>query len=62
MPEVVYGNVVHVEPASLADLARGVVKMLQGGSTAISRKDFSWEENVDLTLAAYEDALESSAK
>ncbi|MFB0965112.1 MAG: hypothetical protein QMC36_05505 [Patescibacteria group bacterium] len=62
MPEVVYGNVVHVEPASSADLARGVVKMLQGGSIAISRKDFSWEENVDLTLAAYEGVMGNHVK
>ena len=54
---MVHGNVVHVEPSNSADLARGVVKMLSGGASVISRKDFFWEENVDLTLAIYENAL-----
>lgn len=36
--------------------------MLQGGFTEISRKDFSWEDNVDLTLATYEEVIGAQSR
>lgn len=57
LPEVVSGNVVSVEPGNPDSLARGVVDMFEGRYDRISRKEFSWERNVDLTESAYRDAL-----
>jgi D-inositol-3-phosphate glycosyltransferase len=58
LPEVVYGRHVLVKPADPNALAQGIVDIHKGKYRSTAEKRFTWEDNVERHVKAYERLLE----